>query len=101
MDSSSCPTEASATKPPPPPPSSAYIRPTVAALKHRYGYHAPVGDQASRYNRIRDKILEVATVIVDATPVCPEQTRALNALDEAMFLANASIARHDVPATRE
>lgn len=69
--------------------------PTLEQLAHRFTHHPPIGDQAERYLRVRFNILECAKRIVDLTPVCPEQTRALNALDEAMFLANAAIARHE------
>lgn len=68
-------------------------KPTDEQLSHRYCYHAPKGDQVERYAAIRGKILETAKLIRDLTPCCPEQTRAFNALDEAMFLANAAIAR--------
>jgi hypothetical protein len=64
-----------------------------AYLENRYTYHKPVGDQQDRYAAIRAKILETAKLIRDTTPQSPEQTRAFNALDEAMFLANAAIAR--------
>lgn len=63
-------------------------------LKNRYSYHAPKGDQPERYNRIRTAVEELAKLIRDLTPQSPEQTRCFNALDEAMFLANAAIARN-------
>ena len=39
--------------------------------------------------------LECAKFCVERTPCSPEQTRALNALDEVMFLFNAAIARNE------
>ena len=72
-----------------------YERPSTAQLENRFKYHAPFGDQAGRYEQIRTKILNTAIFCVAQTPVCPEQTRALNALDEAMFLFNAAIARNE------
>lgn len=69
--------------------------PTVQQLENRYVHHPPKNDQAERYAAIREKVLDTAKFIVDKTPCCPEQTRALNALDEAMFLANAAIARNE------
>lgn len=72
---------------------STFTKPTDASLENRYMHHAPVGDQADRYGAIRAKVLETAKLVVDLTPCSPEQTRSLNALDEAMFLANAAIAR--------
>lgn len=35
-----------------------------------------------------------AKLIRDYTPLCPEQTRAINAVEEALFLAEAAILRH-------
>lgn len=72
-----------------------FEKPTRDQLANRYTYHAPKGDQAQRYERIRQQIYATATVCVDLTPCSPEQTRALNALDEAMMLFNAAIARNE------
>ena len=72
-----------------------FEKPTPSQLSHRYTYHAPKGDQAKRYETIRAVILGAAQIGVENTPVSPEQTRALNALDEAMFLFNAAIARNE------
>jgi hypothetical protein len=73
----------------------AFTAPTDAQLSHRFLHHSPKGDQADRYGKIRAEVLAVAKVFRDLTPVSPEQSRALNALDEAMFLANAAIARNE------
>lgn len=72
-----------------------FQKPTSDELDARYNYHPPKGDQGERYEFIRKKCRELASVIVNSTPYSPEQTRALNALDEVMFLANSSIARHE------
>lgn len=70
-------------------------KPTDEQLENRYSYHPPKGDQVGRYAAIRAKILETAKFVRDNTPCCPEQSRAFNALDDAMFLANAAIARSE------
>ncbi len=72
-----------------------FEKPTRDQLSHRFTYHAPKGDQQLRYEQIRQKIGDTAKLCVELTPCSPEQTRALNALDEAMFLFNAAIARND------
>ncbi|HVL15849.1 MAG TPA: hypothetical protein VM529_24975 [Gemmata sp.] len=73
---------------------SQFHKPTVDELTHRFRHHPPRGDdQAKQYAEVRHQILQCAIACVNLTPVCPEQTRALNALDEAMFLFNAAIAR--------
>lgn len=75
-----------------------FSKPTPEMLQNRFNHHAPHGDQASRYASIRGKIRECAEVCVALTPCSPEQARALNALDEAMMLFNAAIARNEKPA---
>ena len=72
-------------------------KPSRADLNHRFSHHIPFGDQGSRYGEIRSKIEELAAFIVEKTPCSREQSLCLNALDQAMFLANASIARNEKP----
>lgn len=72
-----------------------FEKPTVEQLENRFNHHPPKGDQGERYGLIRAHILDAAKKCVDLTPVSPEQTRALNALDEAMMLFNAAIARNE------
>lgn len=72
-----------------------FAKPSSDQLRNRYSYHAPKGDQAARYEQIRQGFFDIAQMIVYLTPCSPEQTRALNALDEAMMLANAAIARNE------
>lgn len=79
----------------------AFQKPTLEQLTRRFQHHSPVGDQGDRYSQIRATILQTANICVGLTPCCPEQTRALNALDEAMFLFNASIARNENTASTQ
>ena len=67
----------------------------LARIENNFTYHAPKGDQPKRYETIRAAILSAAKIGVECSPCCAEQTRALNALDEAMFLFNAAIARRE------
>lgn len=64
-------------------------------LENRFCYHKPKGDQNERYVSIRAKILELAIFISQNTPRSREQSRALTALDDAMFNSNAAIARNE------
>ena len=73
----------------------AFEKPTDDQLSKRFVHHPPKFDQADRYATIRQTMLDAATVVRDLTPCSPEQARSLNALDEAMFLANAAIARNE------
>lgn len=74
---------------------SNFAKPTDEQLANRFMHHAPKGDQTERYGQIRAKMLEAAKLVRDLTPCSPEQARAINALDEAMMLANAAIARNE------
>lgn len=64
-------------------------------LVNRFSYHAPKGDQALRYELIRDHAHDLAAFIVDKTPESREQSLALTKLEEAVMWANASIARNE------
>jgi hypothetical protein len=72
-----------------------FEKPSIAELENRFCHHVPKDDQGERYAKVRKTILFAACVCVDLTPCSPEQTRAINALDEAMMLFNAAIARHE------
>jgi hypothetical protein len=64
-------------------------------IETRFTYHPPGGDQATRYGLIRDKAKEFAYVLAENCPKSPDLTKALNHLDIAVMLANASIARNE------
>ena len=67
---------------------------TDADLDRRFNYHPPKPGQPERYAKVRSTLCEAAKVCRDVTPGSPEQTRAVNAMHEAMMLFNASIAIH-------
>lgn len=68
---------------------------TEQELIDRFTYHPPTGDQAERYQKIRDKALEFSLLIRDVTPESDEQKRAIDHIDEATMAANSSIARNE------
>lgn len=68
---------------------------TQADLDNRFQYHAPKDDQPARYEAIRAKAKELAQLIVDTTPFSREQSTALTNLEQAVFWANAGIARNE------
>lgn len=78
-----------------PPRAGSFRKPSDADLENRYRHHPPIRDQAERYALVRESVLRTAKVIVNLTPCSAEQARALNALDEAMMLGNAAIARNE------
>lgn len=64
-------------------------------VENDFTYHAPHGNQADRYNRLRLQARHFAHLIIDQTPVSREQSLALTALEQAIFQANAAIARNE------
>lgn len=67
----------------------------TAEIETRFTYHPPCGDQAERYGLIRDYAKQFAFRLAECCPNSPELTKALNHLDIAVMLANASIARNE------
>lgn len=62
-------------------------------LTNRFEYHSPKGDQPQRYNAIRAEAKVLAEIIACNVPESRERDLALTKLEEAMFFANAGIAR--------
>lgn len=67
----------------------------MSDLGKRFTYHAPKDDQPRRYVEIREEAKLFATTICDLCPESTERTAALVKLEEAVFWANASIARNE------
>jgi hypothetical protein len=68
---------------------------TLADLEKRFTYHAPQADQPARYVLLRTVGKLLARKIVENTPKSREQSLALTHLEEALFWANAGIARNE------
>ena len=66
-----------------------------AELEKRFTYHPPKDNQPVRYVKIRDHAHDLAVTITSLTPTSREQSLALTALEEAVFWANAAIARNE------
>lgn len=66
-------------------------------ITNDFTYHPPVGTQAARYEKIRDKAKSLALFFVENCPDCRERSLALTKLEEAVMWLNAGIARHDEP----
>jgi hypothetical protein len=64
-------------------------------LEKVFKYHAPKGDQAGRYESIRDAAKDFAETIINLSPPSREQTHAINKIQEAVMWANAGIARNE------
>ena len=64
-------------------------------LEHRFSYHKPPNDLVvNAHTIVRANCKLAAETVVVNTPPCREQSLALTKLEEAMFWANAAIARN-------
>ena len=63
------------------------------ALAHRFAYHAPDETKGAQHAQVRSIIGDVADVLDDLLPEGREKALAFTKLEEAMFWANAAIAR--------
>ena len=64
-------------------------------IESDFTYHAPKEGQAERYEALRSQAKDLAIAIADGTPSSREQSLALTSLEEAVFWANAAIARNE------
>jgi hypothetical protein len=62
-------------------------------IDRNFKYHAPREGQPAIYQAIRDKAKELALLINAAVPAGREQSLSMTKLEEAVFWANAGIAR--------
>ena len=65
----------------------------IGELPRRFGYHAPDAERGRRHAEMRNHLLEVALTIDANVPDGREKSLAITHLEEAMFWANAGIAR--------
>lgn len=72
---------------------------TTDELKHRFQFHpADSNNKKEAHETVRTVLLEAADKIVELTGAASrEQSTAITKLEEAMFWANAAIARGDGP----
>ena len=66
-----------------------------ARLQKDFVYHAPSGDQPERYEILRDSAMGYARLLIGSCPPSRELSLSLTKLEEAVFWANAAIARNE------
>lgn len=65
---------------------------TIETIENSFTYHAPVGTQQQRYEKLREAAKELALLILEDTPSSREQSLAITKLEEAIMWANKAIA---------
>lgn len=58
-----------------------------------FGYHRPLSERATRHEAVRDECKKLAHYLNDICPDGREKSFAIMHAEEAMFWANAAIAR--------
>lgn len=66
---------------------------TIDDIETRFTYHQPDSKAIERITRVRDAAKEFAYIIAQNVPICADQFMSFTHLDEAVFHANAGIAR--------
>lgn len=64
-------------------------------VERRFTYHPPKEGQPERYVLLRDAARALALLVLEYTPASREQSLAITKLEEAVFWANAAIARRE------
>lgn len=76
-------------------PTNCFDQRSSDQIEQNFVYHPPKGDQAKRYEEIRNEALLLARTINCDVPASREKSLALTKLEEAVFWANAGIARNE------
>lgn len=66
-------------------------------IAHDFSYHAPTPNQIGRYEVLRSTARQMAEAMARNCPLSPELNTAIERLQDAVFWANASIARNESP----
>ena len=69
----------------------------IQDLANRFKYHPPTDGQAERYQDLRDQGYNLALLISRRCPPSRERSLAITNLEQALFWANAAIARNETP----
>ena len=68
---------------------------TADEIHRRFTYHPPKDGQPARYEEIRNRAQSFALRLCELCPESRELSRALTALEDVCFNANAAIARRE------
>lgn len=65
----------------------------VQEIETRFTYRPPKGDQTKVYSSIRGRVKVLAAFLTNTCPESRELSLAITHLEEAVFWANAAVAR--------
>ena len=68
---------------------------TIDKIENSFTYHPPKEGQNVRYEKIRQQAKDLAFMIYESVPESRERSIAMGKLEEAVFWANAGIARNE------
>ena len=68
---------------------------TREKIEHNFIHHAPDNEKIRRHTKVREDCLDLALTFGEELPDSREKALALTKLEEAMFWANAAIARNN------
>lgn len=69
-------------------------------LRHDFDYHAPDAEKVKKHEALRYCLRLAAEDIDKTVPDCREKSLAITKVEEAMFWANAALAREPRPESK-
>ena len=66
-------------------------------ILHAFTYHAPLPESVPKFEKLRERGRDLASLVAALVPDGREQSVALTKIEEAIFWANAGIARNQKP----
>jgi hypothetical protein len=73
---------------------------TVLDVDNWFEYHTPTSEALPKFKEIREAGKNLALVIMDNCPECPDTTVAIRKVREAVMTANAAIACLECPISK-
>jgi len=70
-------------------------KPEIQDIENRFRHHPPTGNKGAQHEAVRGDLERLAKKFQKTLPDGREKSLVLTKLEEAMFWANAAIARHD------
>ncbi len=64
-------------------------------IKKKFTYHEPKEGQPEKYKKIRRQAMDFACLVSLICPASGERQNSIKKIEEAVFWANAAIARHE------